>query len=161
LALAAPLFKAGADLRGPSGRAGSGGADALGEFATGKWIDPVLGAIAFYSCCYQLEHRPAGDSQGEDDLRRLRDEIQINMQGAFPTLPDTRVIAALHDDANRQRRDMATLLTEATLGQPALTASVMALATAARAVGLEDHWSLDRMDRIAPGQVFNLIIVSD
>jgi len=161
LALAAPLFKAGADLRGPSGRAGSGGADALGEFATGKWIDPVLGAIAFYSCCYQLEHRPAGDSQGEEDLRRLRDEIQINMQGAFPTLPDTRVIAALHDDANRQRRDMATLLTEATLGQPALTASVMALATAARAVGLEDHWSLDRMDRIAPGQVFNLIIVSD
>lgn len=153
LALAAPLFSAGADLRAYP-------ANSLDEFAMAKWIDPVLGALAFHSCRSQLRAMPTDADPGRvASLLSLRDTIQANMTRHFGSLPDCRIIAALHDDPEHQRQEMATLLADAALGQPVLTASLADLADAARTAALQDHWSLDRIERIAPGHVFNVVVM--
>ena len=64
------------------------------------------------------------------------------------------------DAAERQRR-LVMLLDDATLRQPALTASLVALAGAAEKAQREDHWAITRRDRIVPGQVFNVAWTRD
>lgn len=154
LALAAPLFSAGADLQAvPDG--------SLNEFAVAKWIDPVLGAVAFHSCRNRLRALPSdADPAVAGSLRRLRDTIQINLTRHFGSLPDSRIIAALHDEPGRQRQEMAQLLTDPGLGQPVLIASLADLADAARASQLHDHWSLDRIEHVVLGQVFNMTVTA-
>lgn len=151
LALAAPLFRAGADLRAYP-------VASIDEFATAKWIDPVLGALAFHSCRSLLAGLPRdADPAAVAPLRALRDTIQANMARFFGALADSRIITALADDPARQRTQMQMLLDDAALGQPVLTASLAELAAAAIALGRDDHPAVDRFERIEPGQVFNLV----
>ena len=152
IALAVPLYRAGADLRDYDHRF-------LSEFASAKWIDPVMGALAFHSGRRQLLAANRGkhsDSTGQ--LHGLLEEIQRNMVSFFEELPDSRVIGALHEDRNRQRESMAALLRDNSLGQPVLSASLFALADAALDLDMKEHWAVDRADRIEPGEVFNQIV---
>lgn len=154
LALAAPLFRSGADLRDyPAG--------VLGNFAHAKWIDPVLGALAFHSCRRVIaRHGPATDPAAMDSLRALRDTIRTHMAQFFGALPDSRIIAATDDEPARERAQMDALLDDASFGQPALTASLANLAAAAIARRSIDHPVVDRFERIEPGQVFNQVVTT-
>ena len=90
----------------------------------------------------------------------MRDTIQTNMARFFPQLSDSRIIAALNDDPQQQRQAMAAVLDDDLLGQPVLTASLALLAKAAQDAEHLDHWSLDRFERVRPGQVFNVVVSS-
>jgi hypothetical protein len=148
LAFAAPLFRAGTNLADTPD-------SVLTEIAYAKWADPVLGALAFHARDYQLnaEARPINDGY----VRDKRETIRGNLRNHFPNLPDSRVIAALDFDVETRRSALRALLEDDELGQPVLTASLVHLARAATEAGWEDHWTVNRLDRISPGQVFNAI----
>jgi hypothetical protein len=149
LAIAVPWFRAGADLdtlRGPE----------LMEIAYGKWIDPVLGLIAHHA----LHESRRAARPGDPAPVEMLGTIQRNLSQAFGALPDCLVIAAVRQDADAQQAAMARLLDDRRLRQPVLVASLALLAEAARRAGRMDHWSIDRLDRIAPGEVFNVVVTT-
>jgi hypothetical protein len=148
LAVAAPLFSAGTPLENI-------GDEVLTELAYGKWVDPVLGAFAFHAHDAQIAHESSPDNL--QNLRYDRAEIQSNMAKHFAALADARIIAALADDPKARRQALNRLLDADDLGQPVLTASLAHLAQAAAAAGRHDHWSVERFDRLVPGQVFNAV----
>jgi hypothetical protein len=154
LALADRLFRAGTELDQAYDQV-------LCDVAYAKWIDPVLGALAFHA----HDRRIAAALDRDDTaplvyLRQWRDEIRRNMTNHFGMLPDSRIIAALDQDADASRAALRRLLDDDSLGQPVLTASLAHLARAAIDARRENHWAVDRFDRIAPGQVFNIIQIA-
>jgi hypothetical protein len=148
LALADRLFRAGAKLDEAYDQV-------LTEVAYAKWLDPVLGAIAFHA--HDTRIATAVDRDEVERLRQWREEIRGNMSKYFGMLPDSRIIAALDEDSHARRAALFRLLDDESLGQPVLTASLAHLARAAVDARREDHWAVDRFDRIAPGQVFNVV----
>src|SRR5262249_14170405 len=151
LALADRLFRADADLKQAPDQV-------LTEVAHAKWLDPVLGAIAFHT----YDRRIAAAAERNDAaslgyLRDSREEIRRNMPTYFGMLPDSRIIAALDQDTDARRAALRGLLNDESLAHPVLTASLAHLARAAIDAQREDHWAVDRFDRIAPGQVFNVV----
>jgi hypothetical protein len=146
LALATRLFRGGASLDDASDFD-------IQEIAHAKWIDPVLGALAFHA----HEERLAKRESTGTPLRTFRDTIRHNLSQHFPQLPDSRIIAALHDDKDARRSALLALLEEPGFPQPVLTASLAYLVRAALEAGRESHWAIERFDRVSPGQVFNAI----
>lgn len=146
LAIAAPLFRAGArfeDVPDPI----------INEMAYAKWTDPMLGALAFHV-------RDRRDASPRRQLAPRSPKCEIirgNLVKYFSSLLDSRIIGALDADNDSRRRSLRELLDDRTLGQPMLTASLAYLAKAATAEGREDHWASERFDRIPPGEVFNVI----
>jgi hypothetical protein len=149
-ALAAPLFRA--DAFSPSLSD-----DVLSEIAMGKWLDPVLGALAFHAHDRAYAARLARAQHGTPPPPWEMQEIRENMSRHFPWLPDSCIIAACHLDPDERRRALIALLDDPALRQPVLTASLAHLARAALVADRTDHWALDRYERIAPGQVFNVV----
>jgi hypothetical protein len=126
------------------------------EIAYGKWIDPVLGLIAHHA----LHESRRAARPGDPAPVEMLGTIQRNLSQAFGALPDCLVIAAVRQDADAQQAAMARLLDDRRLRQPVLVASLALLAEAARRAGRMDHWSIDRLDRIAPGEVFNVVVTT-
>jgi uncharacterized caspase-like protein len=154
LALAAPLFRAGVSLQSVPD-------SVIVDIAYAKWIDPVLGAMAFHARNHFLAHPPADmDPNHKVHLLDMCDTIRDNLHKYFPLLPDSRIIAALDRDATARRDALIGLLDDPGFGQPVLVASLAHLASAAVKAGREDHWTVDRFDRIVPGQVFNVVRTS-
>jgi hypothetical protein len=145
LALAAPMVAVGVDLEEVPDQL-------IADVAYAKWVDPVLGALAFHA----RDQKRQGIS-GPGLLDAVCETIRGNMTTFFWALPDSRIIAALDPDPTTRRLHLSPLLDDAGLGQPVLTASLAALANAAIAAGRLDHWAVERLDRIPPGQVFNAI----
>lgn len=151
LALAAPLFRAGANLHETPD-------PVLTEIAYAKWLDPVLGVLAFHAHDHRLRAEASRLDPGTADfVKTLREIIRGNMSAHFGQLPDSRILAALDPDADFRRTALMELLEDPDLGQPVLTASLAHLAQAATEAELEDHWAIDRFARIDPGQVFNVV----
>ena len=154
LALVTPLFRAGSDLSAVSDQL-------LNEIAWSKWLDPVLGAIAFHACQGQIDARAQElGLPAVENLKSMRNTIQTNMARFFPQLPDSQIIAAIHDDPEQTKRQMSLLLDDAFLCQPVLSATLAVLARAADDASRRDHWSLDRFERVRPGQVFNAVLTA-
>lgn len=142
LALTTPLVAAGIDVLENLDGASD---DVIQRIAYAKWIDPVLGALAFHAY-----HR-RGDAESCEIIRR-------NMINYFPDLPDSRIIDALVPGKIQRHRRLARLLkVGSVLDQPVLTASLKHLADAAIAAGHVDHWAVGRLDHIEPGRIFNVI----
>lgn len=153
LALAVPLFRAGANLEETSDWV-------LSEIAYAKWMDPVLGVLAFHARDYRLATQASQiDPSFVEHLKFMRERIRSNLLNHFRELPDSRIIGALDTDAEVRSALLAELLDDLDLGQPVLTASLAHLAQAATNAGRDDHWSVDRFARIVPGQVFNVVRV--
>ena len=153
LALAAPLFRAGTNLEEVSDAV-------LVDIAYAKWLDPVLGAIAFHARDQRLAAEAGRLDRGfHEHLVAMRETIRRNLIEHFPELPDSRIIAALDPDEGVRRLALTALLDDADFPQPVLTASLAHLARAA-ADQRRDHWSIDSFARIVPGQVFNVVRVS-
>jgi hypothetical protein len=87
----------------------------------------------------------------------MRDTIRQNLANFFGDIPDSRVIAALDPDPKVRQEALLALLEDDSLGQPVLTASLAHLARVAIEVGRDNHWAVQRLDRITPGQVFNAV----
>ncbi len=150
LALGARAYQAGANLEETPH-------DVVMKVAYAKWIDPILGAIAFHAHDQRLTAEGAMLPQNvAADLRSMLERIRQNMATHFGALPDSRIIAAMLPHPTDRQAALAALLDDTTLGQPALTASLAALARAAMSAKRNNHWATERLDRIAPGQVFNL-----
>lgn len=149
LAVAVPWFRACADLdtlRVPE----------LTEIANGKWIDPVLGLIAYHA----LHQRWRAALLDDPANVAMLATIQHNLSQAFGALPDCQIVATVHHDADAQQAAMTRLLDDRKLRQPVLVASLALLAEAAQRAGRMDHWSIDRLDRVAPGEVFNVVVTT-
>jgi hypothetical protein len=131
--------------------------DIVTRVAYAKWLDPVLGALAFHAREARLVAEAATlHPDFAAHLREMRETIRRNMTTHFGALPDARIIAAMQPEPAARQAALAALLDDPALGQPALTASLAALAQAAARAGRDEHWAAARLDRIAPGQVFNL-----
>jgi hypothetical protein len=149
LAYAAPLFRTGVNLEEVP--------DAVMMLvAYAKWVDPVLGALAFHAYDLRLAGKAARGPRFES-LRNMRETIRANMARHFGDLPDSRIIGALDSDPDLRRSGLLRLLDDDKLGQPVLTASLAHLVQAAIGDGRDDHWTVKRFDGIPPGQVFNSI----
>jgi hypothetical protein len=149
LAIAAPLFRTGARFDNVSD-------SLLLELAHAKWLDPVLGALAYHAHDHRLTTL-ATNAAEVPMLTSLRGIIAHNLAAHFPELPDSRIIAALAGDAAQRRLAFRALLADAELGQPVLVASLAHLANAALEQGNLAHFAVERMDRVVPGEVFNAI----
>lgn len=151
LALAAPLFRAGADLWFARDWE-------LNDLADAKWLDPVLGVLAFHIHDHRLASKVSQISFPlVEDSRSVREIIRRNLGNYFRDLPDSRIVAALNLDPELRRAALMELLEDPDLGQPVVTASLAHIAQAATEAGLDDHWAVDRFARINPGQVFNVV----
>jgi hypothetical protein len=150
IALASRAYQAGANLEETPH-------DIVTRVAYAKWLDPVLGALAFHAREARLVAEAATlHPDFAAHLREMRETIRRNMTTHFGALPDARIIAAMQPEPAARQAALAALLDDPALGQPALTASLAALAQAAARAGRDEHWAAARLDRIAPGQVFNL-----
>jgi hypothetical protein len=146
--VAAPFFRAGDPFEETN-------ENTLTEMAYAKWIDPVLGVLAFHAHDHVLSthSRPFN----EDNRWMLRNMIRSNLSKFFAEVPDSRIVAALDRDLVVRRGMFLDLLKDDGLGQPVLTASLARLAAAAVAERWNDHWSVERFDRVTPGSVFNVV----
>lgn len=117
-------------------------------------LDPILGALSL--CAVVAAHRGGG----VDDSLHLRKALGSSQwPEMFWSLPDARILVAQSEVPNRRKRTFRRLLNEPHLGQPVLSASLSLLASAALEMGCIEHWSVERRDRMMPGQTFNAIWV--
>lgn len=98
----------------------------------GKWLDPLLGALAGYSLvragrCREYIGRP------DPSVTRPQPSAMYNMLNFFGDLPDSHVLAGLCDPENRARHYANAL----TRGLPVFAAGVEALAQWHREEGKE------------------------
>lgn len=148
-ALAARVFEAGGDLTEVPHFL------AL-DVAYAKWLDPVLGVLAFHGFAQRL--RASADDPAEAaPLRDMLAAIISNMTTHFAPLADSRIMAAFSEDEAEWHANLAPLLDDRALGQPVVGASLARLADAAIAHGLDNHWAVERFDHLRPGEVFNVV----
>jgi hypothetical protein len=154
LALAAPLFRAGVNLAEVPD-------EVLHDVASGARTDPVIGALAFHAHDrLVMPPAPGVDDAIAGPARQMQAAIRSKLRHYSGDLPDSRIIAALDTDRESRREALAAMLDDPDLRQPVLAASLAHLAQAAIEAGREDHWAVDRYDRIIPGQVFNVVRTS-
>jgi hypothetical protein len=154
LAVAVPLFREGVhfeDLTDP----------VLTAIADGKGVDPILGALTFHA----RDHRLSAEAGRLHErfamhLGNVCEAIRGCLRTCFGDLPDSRVIAALNPDREARQAALLALLQDSSFQQPVLTVSLAHLAKAAIHAGWEDHWAVERFDRVAPEQVFNFIRIA-
>ncbi|GAB5375402.1 MAG: hypothetical protein AcusKO_18640 [Acuticoccus sp.] len=151
-ALAARAFRAGDKLwEVPN--------EVIAQVAYAKWIDPVLGVLAFHSFAERLRRPHDQPSQDVMSAREMIGAISANMMGYFAMLPDSRIIGPHDEDTDAWHAALAPLLDDPSLGEPILGASLARLANAAIAAGRPDHWSVERSDRLVPGEIFNALVM--
>lgn len=150
LAIASRLFRAGASLDDVE-------LDVVAMISSGSWGDPVLGALAWFGRARQLA-RSALDPDRRAQLEARQRAVHDFLLREVPSLPDTRVIAALAQ-GEPQRRDAAldALLGDPALEQPVMAEAVAALARRALERGAAAHWSVARFQALATDAVFNAI----
>jgi len=119
----------------------------LSALEYGKWIDPILGVLAWLARTNTLSG-PTSSSALDGPIANT---VADNLNKYFGAVPDVQIIQAL-------RRNVLWKKVLAEARQPLLAASLRAAATAALQEGASGHPFVERWQRLAPREIWNMTI---
>lgn len=152
LAIAARLYRAGRDIDDVD-------YDVFPKIPWDCYGNPVLDAIVWFARDRRLNTDRELLLNGRKELQWRQDELSEFLSIRAPQLGDARVIAAL--SASEKARELDDLLDDPAMPAPVLASSLSALARHAIASERLDHWSVARIQNVAPDAVFNVAVSRD
>jgi hypothetical protein len=119
---------------------------ALDTLEYGKWVDPLLGVIAWLVRSGRIV--PVTGGMKDEGISNI---VAGNLREYFESVPDVQIIQAI-----RNKRLWPAVLHSGR--EPLFAATLRAAADVARAQNLADHAYVTRSARIGPDAVWNMIV---